>query len=204
MTSTGMIPVEPAADKRGFRNALGRFATGVTVVATRRPSGEIEGLTVSSFSPLSLDPPLVVWSIRSDAPSASAFSEGQHFAISVLSVEQREESLHFATPQIDKFAGRAVAEGIAGCPLLAYALAWFECKTVSVAEHGDHLLIVGEVIRAAYREGDPLLFYSGSYRESGNRLPDSKPQQAHGRTDPDKNTNGYRVEIQEKAMGSVQ
>ena len=99
---------EETFDPRQLRNALGRFATGVTIVTTQTPSGKLEGLTVNSFSALSLDPPLVLWSIRKAAPSLPGFLAASRFAVNVLAADQRKLAADFATPSVDKFADVAL------------------------------------------------------------------------------------------------
>lgn len=150
-------------DQRALRNALSRFATGVTVVTTRTASGKLEGITVNAFAALSLDPPLVLWSIRRAAPSLDSFVEAGCFAINVLEAEQHELAHHFSTPCADKFAANPHAAGQRGCPLLAESLAIFQCETTQIVEGGDHLIFIGRVMDAAYRAGEPLIFSGGEY-----------------------------------------
>jgi len=149
--------------QRQFRGALGRFATGVTVVTTRTDAGKSEGVTVSSFNALSLDPPLVVWSLQRRSPSLQSFIESGKFAVNVLAAEQVGLSRHFATPSPDKFA-EVAHHCVAGrCPLIDGCIATFECRTDRWIEAGDHVLFIGEVERYACREGDPLIFSAGRY-----------------------------------------
>lgn len=150
-------------DARELRNALGRFPTGVTVITTRAPGGKMEGMTANSFSALSLDPPLVLWSISRKAGSLPSFLESGHFAINVLGAGQADISHRFATPRENKFEDLAVEHGFGGSPLLPGVLAVFECKTESTIEGGDHLLFVGRVHKITYGEGDPLIFNAGKY-----------------------------------------
>lgn len=150
-------------DARQLRNALGRFATGVTVVTTRTPRGKLEGLTANSFSALSLDPPLVLWSLRQGAPSLESFLRAGRFTINVLAAEQWELSRRFATPRPDKFEEVGFSSGLGGCPVLTGSLATFECETQNTVEGGDHLIFLGRVLRTMYREGEPLLFSGGRY-----------------------------------------
>ena len=152
-----------ASDPRALRHALGRFATGITVVSTRTPAGKLEGLTANSFSSVSLDPPLVLWSLRREAPSLGGFLDGGWFAINVLASHQADLSRHFATPAPDKFADLPWVEGLGGCPLLPGCLARFECRTETTVEAGDHIIIIGRVTRATYRDGEPLLYNAGRY-----------------------------------------
>jgi flavin reductase (DIM6/NTAB) family NADH-FMN oxidoreductase RutF len=152
-----------AADTPGLRQALGRFATGVAVIATRTPEGKLEGLTANSFAAVSLDPPLVLWSLRRHAPSLPAFQRSGTFSVNVLSAGQRELSRHFATPSADKFASVAHGPGQGGCPLIEGCLAWLECRIDQTMDGGDHLIFIGRVLRASFAEGEPLIFSAGQY-----------------------------------------
>lgn len=157
------LSAKDGIDPRALRNALGRFATGVTVITTRTDSGKMEGMTANSFSALSLDPPLVLWSIRNQAPSLPSFLESGRFAVNILSCEQREVSSHFATPQAEKFEGLDYVIGEGGCPIFEDSLAIFECETEKTVEGGDHLIMIGRVVHVAHRDGEPLLFNAGKY-----------------------------------------
>lgn len=150
-------------DGRQLRDALGRFPTGVTVITTRTPEGKLEGLTANSFAALSLDPPLVLWSINRRSPSVAGFLQSGHFAINVLSAAQSALSHRFATPQSNKFKGVGFELGLGGPPLLDGVLARFECRTQDTVEGGDHLLFVGRVHKISYGQGEPLIFSSGRY-----------------------------------------
>ena len=150
-------------DPRHLRSALGRFATGVTVITTRTPEGKLEGLTANSFSAVSLDPPLVLWSLRQNAPSLQSFQSAGYFSISVLAADQTYLSRHFATPAEDKFATVPHGTGLGGCPVLQGALASFECSTEHRVVGGDHIIFIGRVHRATYRDGEPLIFSAGQY-----------------------------------------
>ena len=150
-------------DPRHLRHALGRFATGVTVITTRTIDDKLEGLTANSFSAVSLDPPLVLWSLRQNAPSLQSFRSAGYFAVSVLAADQCDLSRHFATPAEDKFASVAHGKGLGGCPVLQDALASFECSTEHNVVGGDHIIFIGRVHRATYRDGEPLIFSAGQY-----------------------------------------
>jgi flavin reductase (DIM6/NTAB) family NADH-FMN oxidoreductase RutF len=150
-------------DRRAFRHALGRFATGVAVVTTRTPDGKLEGLTANSFSSVSLDPPLVLWCLQRDAASAPGFAAAGMFAVNVLGAHQHALSLHFATPTADKFAGLGHTRGLGGCPLLDASLAHFECRTENTVDAGDHVIFIGRVLRLTHRDGEPLIFSGGRY-----------------------------------------
>ncbi len=153
----------PVTDTRPLRQALGRFATGVTVITTVSRSGKTEGLTCNSFAAVSLDPPLVLWSLRNDAASVQSFTDAEHFAVSVLASDQSAISNHFATRHEDKFGMIDHQRGHGDCPVIVNALASFECKIHSVHQGGDHLVFFGQVLRATYRDGEPLLFAGGTY-----------------------------------------
>ena len=150
-------------DGRQLRNALGRFPTGVTVITTCAPDGKMEGLTANSFSALSLDPPLVLWSINHKASSLPGFLASGHFTIHVLRAHQSDLSHRFATPRENKFGGLSFVSGLGGSPVLDGVLASFECQTERTIEGGDHLLFVGRVHKITYGEGDPLIFNAGRY-----------------------------------------
>lgn len=160
---TTEVVLDGTHDSRQLRNALGRFPTGVTVITTCTPDGKREGLTANSFSALSLDPPLVLWSIVRKSGSLPGFLAAGRFAINVLAADQSELSHRFATRADDKFGGLEVLEGVGGLPLLAGTLASFECETESTLDGGDHVLFVGRVRRIRYATGEPLIFNAGRY-----------------------------------------
>ncbi len=162
MSATEVL-LDGAYDSRQLRHALGRFATGVTIITTCSADGKREGLTANSFSALSLDPPLVLWSILRKSASLSGFLAAGRFAINVLASNQSDLSHRFATPHPDKFDGVDVEEGALGCPLVYGALASFECRTEQTIEGGDHILFVGRVHRIRFRDGNPLIFSAGRY-----------------------------------------
>jgi flavin reductase (DIM6/NTAB) family NADH-FMN oxidoreductase RutF len=154
----------PSFSPQEFRAALGMFATGVTIVTARTAEGAVVGLTANSFNSVSLDPPLVLWSLARAAASLPAFSAGSHYAINVLAAEQKALAERFALRGLDRFAGVAFDEGAGGAPLLHGAAATFECFNRSRYEEGDHVIFVGEVERCTWRAGAmPLLFHGGRY-----------------------------------------
>ncbi len=130
-----------------LRRTLGTFATGVVVVTASSAAGRYVGLTVNSFSSVSLDPPLVLWSLRLDAPSRPVFEEASHFAVNILAENQAELANRFATPHPDKFAGVACAEGMGGTVLLDGCVAHLECSRELSHPGGDHLILIGQVRR---------------------------------------------------------
>ncbi|WP_296443896.1 flavin reductase family protein [Rhodoferax sp. UBA5149] len=147
-----------------FRAALGMFATGVTIVTARTAEGDLIGLTANSFNSVSLDPPLVLWSLARAAASLPAFSTGSHYAINILGADQKNLARRFAAKGVDRFADVTFIEGVGGAPLLAGAAATFECFNRSRYEEGDHVIFVGEVERCSHRAGaSPLLFHGGKF-----------------------------------------
>ena len=147
-----------------FRTALGMFATGVTIVTARTAEGELIGLTANSFNSVSLNPPLVLWSLARAAASLPAFSTGSHYAINVLGADQKNLAKRFAAKNVNRFSDVKFVEGVGGAPLLAGAAATFECFNRSRYEEGDHVIFVGEVERCTHRAGaSPLLFHGGKF-----------------------------------------
>ena len=150
-------------DAREFRDAMGCFATGITVVTARSKDGENVGCTANSFSSVSLDPPLVLWAIAQNANSYDAFMEAEHFAIHVLHAGQEDMSRLFATKDVDKFSEISWTEGQGGTPLLDDYSVRFECTTENLFEGGDHIIIVGRVSEMDNPDVEPLGFYQGKY-----------------------------------------
>ncbi len=156
--------VAPSFSPADFRDALGMFATGVTIVTARSADGALIGLTANSFNSVSLSPPLVLWSLARKAGSLPAFERGSHYAINILSAEQHVLAERFASKTADRFKDLAFREGAGGAPVLEGAAAVFECFNRSRYEEGDHVIFVGEVERCAWRAGaQPLIFHGGRY-----------------------------------------
>jgi flavin reductase (DIM6/NTAB) family NADH-FMN oxidoreductase RutF len=151
-------------DRRDFRKALGQFTTGVAVITTRALDGRRMGMTANSFASVSLEPPLVLWSLAKQAASLADFTSASHFAINVLAADQHHLSRQFSTPRPDKFSGVDCCEGTAGVPLLNGVIARFLCRNVKQYDGGDHLIFIGEVEKYERFDGEPLVFHSGFYR----------------------------------------
>lgn len=149
----------------GLRQALGNFATGVTVVTARAGDGQLVGLTVNSFASVSLDPPLVLWSLELDSPSVKVFEACSHYAINVLAADQAGISQRFSLSQADKFVGVDWTLGLGNTALLANCCAWFECRNEMRHIGGDHLILIGRVERFVRAEANPLIFHGGRYRQ---------------------------------------
>lgn len=153
-------------DGRELRNALGRFATGVCVVTTVDKRGNALGLTANSFSSVSLDPPLVLWNLQNGSDAYDAYARPRRFAINVLSAQQLALSNQYARKGDHLLDPAHFRHGRHGAPILRDALVSFECELHAAHEGGDHLIIVGKVLDVSGRPGgDPLLFFSGAYRE---------------------------------------
>jgi 3-hydroxy-9,10-secoandrosta-1,3,5(10)-triene-9,17-dione monooxygenase reductase component len=152
-------------DLQQFKRALSCFATGVAVVTTLDSNGEKIGVTVSSFNSVSLNPPLVLWSIAHESKTYSVFTAAEYFAVNVLSLHQGDLAARFAKRGGDKFEGLDCHSGLHGVPLLPDYAACFECETENVFDGGDHKIIVGRVLGLDDRESDPLIFYRGRYLE---------------------------------------
>ncbi len=170
MTTRNPPPAMPPRARRpdftaaDFRQALSMFATGVTIVTAHPAGGARVGLTANSFNSVSLDPPLVLWSLSRRAGSMSAFSGGSHYAINILAASQRALAERFAGPAPDRFDGVTLREGVSGAPVIEGAAAVFECFNRSRYEEGDHVIFVGEVERCLWRAGaSPLIFHGGRY-----------------------------------------
>lgn len=152
-------PCDPAL----YRDVMGTFATGVTVMTLGRNDGFRLGVTASSFNTVSLDPPLILWSLALKAPSLEQFRRHDMFAVNVLSAAQKDIALQFARPSDDKFAGIATVEGQYGAPLIVGALAHVECRTVARYPGGDHEIMLAEVLTLRRGEGAPLVFQRGAF-----------------------------------------
>ena len=150
-------------DRGELRKALGTFVTGVTVATTLDGEGRPRGLTANSFTSVSLDPPLVLVCVGSQAASHSAFHGCQRFAVNVLSEQQQEASMLFASQAPDKFERASWRPGIGGLPILHGALGWFDCRTRDRIVAGDHTIIVGEVEAFGHGPQRPLGFFRGGY-----------------------------------------
>lgn len=159
---------DPQIELGEFRQALGCFATGVAVVTTLDADGQKAGMTVSSFNSVSLDPPLVLWSIAENANCYDTFMDAEYFAVNILTVGQQDISARFASKGVDKFDGLNHEEGLHGLPILPEYAACFECRTEHRYQGGDHRIIVGRVLRIEGRDDDPLIFYRGRFLKTGS------------------------------------
>ncbi len=162
----GQLGVDPAGGpdaQRQFRQTLGQFATGVTVMTCMGPNGSRIGVTVNSFTSLSLNPPLIMWALADSSANFGSFEAGAPFAVNVLSIDQEQAARQFATPAGDKFANIDIHEGIDGVPLIVGCVAYLECRTEARYPGGDHEIIVGRVRRVFNIARRPLLFHGGQF-----------------------------------------
>ena len=142
---------------------MGHFATGVTVVASRKPNGELVGLTVNAFTSVSLEPPLILICLHRDAEAHDFLVQGGHFGVSFLKSDHGEVAHKFSSADpAERFRDVTVVDGPAGSPLIQGALGWMECRFRQAHPGGDHSIIVGEVVGCEAGDGDPLLFFRGS------------------------------------------
>jgi flavin reductase (DIM6/NTAB) family NADH-FMN oxidoreductase RutF len=166
MSSKPLVAGNPGlVDSVLFRRTCAQFATGITVVTTLDSEGHPHGLTVNSFSSVSLDPPLVLVSIDLRNAILGHFISSEWFAINVLAEHQEELSRRFSSPSENRFQEVEWSMGVSGVPLLAGVLAQLECAVVHTFEAGDHTVLIGEVRGASYREGQPLVFFDSGYRK---------------------------------------
>jgi 3-hydroxy-9,10-secoandrosta-1,3,5(10)-triene-9,17-dione monooxygenase reductase component len=146
-----------------LRQTFGHFATGVTIVTTLGTDGRPLGMTVNSFSSLSLEPPLVLWSLARASLNFDVFHNARHFAVHVLGTDRLPLARQFATREIDRFLGVTTTACASGIPRLSEYHACFECETHARYDGGDHSIIVGRILEIDERPGDPLLFYRGRF-----------------------------------------
>ncbi len=153
----------PSFDPRAFRQALGTFVTGVTIVTTLDPAGHPAGLTANSFNSVSLDPPMVLWSLALESNNLDAFRHATHWAVHVLAAGQEELSVQFATRESDRFADVPTTPGPAGIPLLEDYAARFVCRAAFEYEGGDHAIFLGRVEAFEQTTRTPLVYHQGRY-----------------------------------------
>lgn len=146
-----------------LRNALGSFATGVTIITTLGKNGQKVGMTANSFNSVSLTPPLILWSIGKSTNCFEDFMAAEAFAVHVLAEDQQDLSNRFATTGIDRFAELECTKGFLGSPILPHYSACFQCKMSHQYEGGDHIIMLGEVIEFNDNQHQPLLFHRGNY-----------------------------------------
>jgi 3-hydroxy-9,10-secoandrosta-1,3,5(10)-triene-9,17-dione monooxygenase reductase component len=150
-------------DPHGFRQALGAFTTGVTIVTTVDTTGSDVGVTANSFNSVSLDPPMVLWSLSRTSTNMAAFLAAQHFAVHVLASDQHALAARFSQKGVDRFAGLHPGRGIDGIPVLDGCAARFECRVAFRYEGGDHVIFVGEVLNFEHWEREPLVYKRGRF-----------------------------------------
>src|SRR5437016_2252280 len=163
--STDRAP-RPAITERQFRDALAQFATGVTVITAAMRKDAYIGFTANSFNSVSLDPPLIIWSLARRSRSLAIFEGAAQYAVNVLAHDQVELARRFSHPHTDRFAGVAFRLGQADAPLIEGCAAWLGCRHHALHPAGDHMLFIGEVVAAAHRRLSPLVWHGSRYRVS--------------------------------------
>jgi len=164
MSREGARSREAAVSSEEFRRVCGRFATGVAIAGVTDVNGVPHGLTVNSFSSVSLEPPLILICLGHAIAAIDAFREATHFGLSVLRENQHALSERFAAPVDNRFESLSWRRGMAGVPLLDGTLAQIECETVRRISEGDHDIFIGKMIAATAEEGDPLIYFASEYR----------------------------------------
>ncbi|WP_460136791.1 p-hydroxyphenylacetate 3-hydroxylase reductase component [Pseudomonas sp. S1_E04] len=175
---------ESTFDPRAFRRALGNFATGVTVVTAADASGRRVGVTANSFNSVSLDPPLVLWSLDKRSNSHEVFEQASHFAVNVLAADQIDLSNNFARPRDDRFAEIEYQPGEGGAPVFADCSARFHCENYQQVDGGDHWIMIGKVVAFDDFGRAPLLYHQGAYsmvlpHTRMTKRDDSQPPSSH-------------------------
>ncbi|MDA9437613.1 nitrilotriacetate monooxygenase [Bradyrhizobium sp. CCBAU 51745] len=150
-------------DPRDFRNALGTYGTGVTIITATAADGKPYGITCNSFASVSLNPPLILWSLGVYSSSLTVFQNASHFTVHVLGTSQQALANKFAKSSEDKFAGVNWTPGLGNAPVLAESVASFQCRSVNRYYGGDHVIFLGAVEAYAYTAREPLLFVRGTY-----------------------------------------
>jgi flavin reductase (DIM6/NTAB) family NADH-FMN oxidoreductase RutF len=163
LASDSTQQTQPIFDSKDLRKAFSKFGTGVTVMTAATSDGVLAGVTASSFNTVSMEPPIVLWSLSLTSPSLRVFRDAGHFVVNVLSLQQQELSQRFSKANQDKFAGVALRHTEYGAPVLNDCAATLECMVVSEQTIGDHVLFLGQVKRYEYASVEPLLFFNGKY-----------------------------------------
>jgi flavin reductase (DIM6/NTAB) family NADH-FMN oxidoreductase RutF/DNA-binding MarR family transcriptional regulator len=192
-------------DMTTFRRALGNFATGITIITAQNDKGEKVGVTANSFNSVSLDPPLVLWSIDKKALSYNIFNSSSHFAVNVLAADQMDLSNHFARQQEDKFSGIEWEESQCGAPLFPHCAARFECELYEQVDAGDHWILLGKVIRFDDFGHAPLCYHQGSYSMVYNHPGTTrKPQEQATTLDSEGRLEGHAIYLMMMAVRAYQ
>lgn len=165
MTSRKSTPTNP----RQMRQALGSFVTGVTIVTTRSSDGTAIGVTANSFASVSLDPPLILWSLDKQALSRPIFEIAAAFAVNVLSLDQEDLAQRFSRPSAHKFSGLTTTPGFGDAPIIPGSTATFECRRYALHDGGDHVILIGEVMAYTHSDRPPLVFHGGQFKSLTSR-----------------------------------
>ena len=148
---------------REFRKALGNYATGVAIISARVADGDPVGITANSFASVSLDPPLVLWSVDKSSSQCDVFVNCEYFAVHILQEDQQQLARTFSDDDAEKFNGLVIERGVADLPLISECSPVLQCKVANVYEEGDHFILIGRVVDVRVEGADPLIFFSGTY-----------------------------------------
>jgi flavin reductase (DIM6/NTAB) family NADH-FMN oxidoreductase RutF len=162
---------QSADERNALRSALGRFPTGVTVISTRAPGGQVHCMTVNSFASLSLDPPLILWALRAHSARFETFAQCELFSVNILSELQLDLARSHAAPTLAGVDANDWDEFLSDCPVVEGAAAHFVCRAGNHVRQGDHAILIGEVVKFAEYDRKPLLFMSGVYFAGSNLKP---------------------------------
>lgn len=168
--AVGAAPAMPLAME--LRRVLGAYPTGVTVITTRDADGKPVGMTANSFASVSLEPALILWSVRRSALGFEVYRDAEYFAVNILSENQADVSNLFARTSANKFDGITISDGAGGAPLIAGTAAQLECRTWNSCDGGDHLIIIGEVLSFRRENAEPLVFAGGRYARIADIAPE--------------------------------
>jgi 4-hydroxyphenylacetate 3-hydroxylase, reductase component len=182
-------------DAKELRNCFGKFATGITVITAIAPDGTQLGLTVNSFSSLSLDPPMILWSLDNKSKSLEALQAASHFAVNVLASDQMHISNNFARSSDEKFNDIELIPSEFNLPLLSGTVAYLECKNVNAIEGGDHIIFIGEVENFQINDRKPLLYTNGQYTIAARHPLTKLPEANEGETSDHHSTDDFIVPL---------
>lgn len=158
-------------DQQFLKQALSQFATGVTVITAKHPDGHFIGLTASSFNTVSMEPPLVLWSLGKQSTNITTFQGCSHYSINVLGADQGNLAKQFATKNIDRFSGVKFHLSPTGLPVLEGVSAWFECENRSQYDEGDHLIFVGKILACNATPQAPLIYHGSQFYNGLTKKP---------------------------------
>lgn len=155
-----------SSSSREFRNALGRYPTGVAIISARGEDGKLVGLTANSVTPVGSDPVRLAWSLGVESRTRAVFEEASYFSVNVLASNQISVARQFASSMADRYEGiDYVAAGSQSLPKIHGAIAWYVCRRTDTTEVGDHVMFIGDVVESELADGAPLLYFAGRFAQ---------------------------------------